>query len=96
VDPLVYSFEDTVLIRIGDMTKAKPTKSPADSKDREGTELPIASPKVADTTKHPTQPPEPDPLAKWRAAREMEEEMADIFDEDRVTHRHGGAEPEAD
>jgi hypothetical protein len=26
----------------------------------------------------------------------MEEEMADLFDEDRVTHQHGGTEPEAD
>ncbi len=35
-------------------------------------------------------------MAKWRAAREMEEEMADVFDEDRVTHQHGDTEPEAD
>jgi hypothetical protein len=35
-------------------------------------------------------------LAKWRAARELEEDLADIFDEDRVTHKHGNAEPEAD
>jgi len=26
----------------------------------------------------------------------MEEEMAEMFDEDRVTHKHGSAEPEAD
>lgn len=26
----------------------------------------------------------------------MEEEMADLFDEDRVTHKHGSSEPEAD
>jgi hypothetical protein len=26
----------------------------------------------------------------------MAEEMADLFDEDRVTHRHGNAEPEKD
>ena len=26
----------------------------------------------------------------------MEEEMAEMFDEDRVTHKHGSSEPEAD
>ena len=26
----------------------------------------------------------------------MEQEMADLFDEDRVTHKHGGSEPEKD
>lgn len=26
----------------------------------------------------------------------MNEEMAELFDEDRVTHRHGNAEPEKD
>jgi hypothetical protein len=26
----------------------------------------------------------------------MEEEMADLFEEDRVTHKHGSSEPEAD
>ena len=26
----------------------------------------------------------------------MAQEMADLFDEDRVTHRHGGSEPEKD
>jgi hypothetical protein len=26
----------------------------------------------------------------------MDEEMADLFDEDRVRHEHGSAEPEAD
>jgi len=76
------------------MTKAKPSKSPPDPEARKGTELPIVSPKHSGDA--PPPPPEPDPLAKWRAAREMEEEMADIFDEDRVTHKHGGAEPEAD
>lgn len=79
------------------MTKPKPSNPPPDPEAREGTELPIASPKAAgDRETPPSQPPEPDPLAKWRAAREMEEDLADIFDEDRVTHRHGNAEPEAD
>ncbi len=26
----------------------------------------------------------------------MAEEMAELFDEDKVTHQHGGSEPEAD
>ncbi|HEX9758241.1 MAG TPA: hypothetical protein VGB26_10655 [Nitrospiria bacterium] len=26
----------------------------------------------------------------------IHEEMADLFDEDKVTHKHGGTEPEAD
>lgn len=26
----------------------------------------------------------------------MAQEMADLFDEDRVTHKHGGSEPEKD
>ena len=26
----------------------------------------------------------------------MEQEMAELFDEDRVTHQHGGSEPEKD
>jgi hypothetical protein len=57
--------------------------------------VPASDPKPA--AKAPsTDHAEADPLAKWRAAREMEEEMSDVFDEDRVTHRHGGTEPEAD
>lgn len=51
-------------------------------------------------------PPEPDPPEKPRKELPlvsvpddqtlMEEEMADLFDEDRVTHKHGSSEPEAD
>jgi len=58
-------------------------------------DLPIAPPSTPDTAP-PSTPADSDPLAKWRAARELEEDMADIFDEDRVTHRHGDTEPEAD
>lgn len=61
-------------------------------------ELPV----VPSSTQQPaadeqaTAPSDADPLARWRAAREMEEEMSEAFDEDRVTHQHGGTEPEAD
>jgi hypothetical protein len=78
------------------MTKP-PTPQPSPDPDaRDSDELPIASPSSEQPSGHGSPPPEPDPLAKWRAARELEEEMADIFDEDRVTHEHGGTEPEAD
>lgn len=76
-------------------TPRVPQPSP-DSDAAEGDELPIASPASPPTSEHPASAAESDPLAKWRAAREMEEEMADLFDEDRVTHQHGGTEPEAD
>ena len=57
--------------------------------------VPASDPKPASKTPS-TENTDADPLAKWRAAREMEEEMSDVFDEDRVTHRHGDTEPEAD
>lgn len=67
------------------MTKpTSPDPPPEPDADNDGA-LPLAPPPV-----------QSDPLAKWRAARELEEDMADIFDEDRVTHKHGNAEPEAD
>ncbi|MBM4123881.1 MAG: hypothetical protein FJ246_02835 [Nitrospira sp.] len=54
----------------------------------------------------PAAPPEPAPESKTRKEiplisvpndRDMiAEEMADLFDEDRVTHQHGSSEPEAD
>ena len=59
--------------------------------------------------KKPKHPPEPDapacpprprkeiPLVSVPNDRDMiAEEMADLFDEDKVTHQHGGTEPEAD
>ncbi len=57
--------------------------------------------------KKPKKPdsPEPDepkprkeiPLVSVPNDRDMiAEEMADLFDEDKVTHKHGGTEPEAD
>lgn len=37
------------------------------------------------------------PLVSVPGDRELiEEEMAELFDEDKVTHRHGSSEPEAD
>lgn len=60
---------------------------------RDNPELPLVTPEPRGGAE---PDPTPDPLAAWRAAREMEEEMADIFDEDRVTHQHGDTEPEAD
>lgn len=73
-------------------TSPNPSPEP-DAKD-DG-ELPLAPTPAQDATP-PSPPTDSDPLAKWRAARELEEDLADIFDEDRVTHKHGNAEPEAD
>ncbi|MGH2397750.1 MAG: hypothetical protein ACRDFW_12375 [bacterium] len=52
--------------------------------------------------------PEPEPKQEPQARKEIPllsvpndrdmiaEEMADLFDEDKVTHQHGSSEPEAD
>jgi hypothetical protein len=60
------------------------------------------------TPPHSGPPPSDDADAQPKARKElpliavpndqaaMEEEMADLFDEDRVTHKHGSSEPEAD
>ena len=52
------------------------------------------------------EPPAPEPVAKVRKeipliaiqddAEMIAEEMAEMFDEDRVSHQHGSSEPEAD
>ena len=57
----------------------------------------------------PTSPePEPDPAGKPKVRKEIPmvsvpddrdmiaQEMEELFDEDRVTHKHGSSEPEAD
>jgi len=56
----------------------------------------------------PTQPDQPSSEEKPKARRElpvfaiqdddavMAEEMADLFEEDKVSHQHGSSEPEAD
>lgn len=77
------------------MTKSTSPNPPPEPDAHDDDELPLAPPSpTGGTTQSP--PTESDPLAKWRAARELEEDLADIFDEDRVTHKHGNAEPEAD
>ncbi len=83
------------------MTKPRtPDSTPEDDKAKSPqTPLPMippshpsGKPKTKDAPEHL----EADPLAKWREAREMEEDMNELFDEDRVTHQHGDTEPEAD
>ena len=56
----------------------------------------------------PKQPDQPSPEEKPKARKElpvfaiqddadiMAEEMADLFEEDKVSHQHGSSEPEAD
>ena len=64
---------------------------------------------MSDTQKNPAKAPEapaPGPVAKVRKEIPLiaiqddgdmiAEEMAEMFDEDRVSHQHGSAEPEAD
>jgi hypothetical protein len=75
-----------------DPKKAKHEKD-APAKDRE---LPLA-PLDKNAEAKPAAPAtDADPLQRWREARELEDEMNEMFDEDRVTHKHGNAEPEAD
>jgi hypothetical protein len=59
-------------------------------------------------TPKPTQPTPPPPEAEAKPRKEIPvisvpndsdliaDEMAELFDEDRVTHQHGSSEPEAD
>jgi hypothetical protein len=64
---------------------------------------------MSDTPKIPVkspEPPAPEPVAKVRKEIPLiaiqddgdmiAEEMAEMFDEDRVSHQHGSSEPEAD
>jgi len=64
---------------------------------------------MTDTPKNPAKAPEipaPEPVAKVRKEIPLiaiqddgdmiAEEMAEMFDEDRVSHQHGSSEPEAD
>lgn len=57
-------------------------------------------PKKPSEPEAPACPPKPRkeiPLVSVPNDRDMiAEEMAELFDEDKVTHKHGGAEPEAD
>lgn len=59
-------------------------------------------------TEHPKQTDQPSPDEAPKARKEipliaiqdddavMAEEMADLFEEDKVSHQHGSSEPEAD
>ena len=54
-------------------------------------------PKDPDAPACPPRPRKEIPLVSVPNDRDMiAEEMADLFDEDKVTHKHGGTEPEAD
>ena len=54
-------------------------------------------PKEPDAPACPPRPRKEIPLVSVPNDRDMiAEEMADLFDEDKVTHKHGGSEPEAD
>ncbi len=86
------------------MTDRKPHK-PASSKAKEGQSKGSAK-KAPEAGKSPAKEQDKKPAAK--AFKEiplvsvpnedemLAEEMAEIFDEDRVTHKHGSSEPEAD
>lgn len=55
-------------------------------------------PEQSDSRKQPAPKPRKEiPLVSVPNDRDMiAEEMAEIFEEDQVTHQHGSAEPEAD
>ncbi|MFZ5863967.1 MAG: hypothetical protein ACOYXR_14140 [Nitrospirota bacterium] len=59
-------------------------------------ELPLAPTPTEQAAKPAAPSTDADPLQRWREARELEDEMNEMFDEDRVTHKHGNAEPESD
>ena len=69
----------------------------------------VYNPRMSETPKIPATAPEapaPEPVAKVRKEIPLmaiqddgdmiAEEMAEMFDEDRVSHQHGNSEPEAD
>ena len=64
-------------------------KEPGDSKEVEASDddSKLQSPKVKKELSVVSLPHDNDVMAQ---------EMADLFDEDRVTHQHGGSEPEKD
>ncbi|MFZ5877312.1 MAG: hypothetical protein ACOYXU_13020 [Nitrospirota bacterium] len=78
---------------------SKGPKKSAQKKDapaEEARELPLAPTPGPATTPPAAPSTDADPLQRWREARELEDEMNEMFDEDRVTHKHGNAEPESD
>ncbi len=53
--------------------------------------------KPGPSKKHPDKPRKQIPLVSVPGDREMlAEEMAELFEEDQVTHQHGRTEPERD
>lgn len=64
--------------------------------EKDARELPLAPLPSDKAAKSAAPSTDTDPLQRWREAREMEDEMSEMFDEDRVTHKHGAAEPESD
>jgi len=53
--------------------------------------------KQPDKADKPDKPRKEIPLVSVPNDRDMiADEMAELFDEDKVTHKHGGTEPEAD
>jgi len=55
------------------------------------------TPKTAKTPEPPAPKRKEIPLVSVPNDRDMiAEEMAELFDEDRVSHQHGSSEPEAD
>ena len=55
------------------------------------------TPKPSPPTEQEAKPRKEIPLVSVPNDREMmADEMAELFDEDRVTHQHGSSEPEAD
>ena len=53
--------------------------------------------KQPDKADKPDKPRKEIPLVSVPNDRDMiADEMAELFDEDKVTHKHGGSEPEAD
>jgi hypothetical protein len=52
--------------------------------------------KKAEAAKKPASPPlQPLPILEDEQ-ESLDQEMQDLFNEDKVTHRHGSAEPESD
>lgn len=61
-----------------------------------GPKTPPESPAPSSSDKPPKVRKELPLIATPNDQAAMEEEMAELFDEDRVTHKHGSSEPEAD
>lgn len=61
------------------------------------THLPDPSQRHSESSEPESKPRKPIPLISVPNDRDMiAEEMEELFDEDKVTHKHGSSEPEAD